>query len=595
MERTAGPGPLKALVMGTDARSFLGVLRSLGRRGIEVHGTWCEPDAFARRSRYVASWHELPVAEAEDGPWADALDALCREEAFDLVIPTHDPSVVALQAQRERFARCARVYQLNPRAFEVAYDKRRTSELARELGVPVPDERVLRPGESVDAGKLIAELGAPLVLKPRRSFAFGRLKWEHQVRKARDAREVETSLDALLEAGEVLAQRNVPGRGVGVEVLAVAGDLRLAFQHARLHEPLHGGGSSYRRSERLDPELLAAVESLCRATDYDGVGMFEFKRDDATGRWWLIEINGRFWGSLPLALRAGADFPWALFQHGTTGRVEPQLPYRVGVTCRNLSIDWPWLWRNLRADHGDEELATVPLRRLLGEGLRAATLRDPIDAFALDDRAPGWAELRAVGSELARLTRKKMSRLPYRVAPLRALLTSGLRRDLARAARILFVCKGNICRSPFAEHYARRVLPRDVELSSSGTYPVPDRSSPAEAVEAARSFGVDLSRHRSHVLDERTAEAADLILAFDESNVARLRELFPAVAPRVFRLGALAPRGSVDLADPYGGALGAYEASYAEIAASLDAVAELLARPAREARPSPEALEEGGA
>jgi protein-tyrosine phosphatase len=270
------------------------------------------------------------------------------------------------------------------------------------------------------------------------------------------------------------------------------------------------------------------------------------------------------------------------------GHVDPQPDYAKGVTCRNLSMDWPWLWRNLRANKGDQELATVGARELLGEAWRTLSLREHFDAFSLDDRGPGWAELRSVARDLARILMKKSARLPFRVPLLRGLLTTRFRRRAAESSRLLFVCKGNICRSNFAEHYARRVLPAYFELSSSGSYPHADRRAPAEAVEAARGFGIDLARHRSRVLSQEELGRADLVLVFDQENLERVVRDFPRAEDKLFRLGALCPGGSVDLRDPYGGDLTTFEGVYGEIAAALDVMAELVTARA------PRALEEPG-
>ena len=82
------------------------------------------------------------------------------------------------------------------------------------------------------------------------------------------------------------------------------------------------------------------------------------------------------------------------------------------------------------------------------------------------------------------------------------------------ARRILVVCKGNICRSPFAEAYLKRRGP-GLEVESAGHYPAEGRESPPAACEAALRFGVDLSRHRSRVLTRGQVEWADLILIFE--------------------------------------------------------------------------------
>ncbi|MDP6764147.1 MAG: ATP-grasp domain-containing protein [Planctomycetota bacterium] len=567
----------KVLVLGRDERSFLAVIRSLGRRGVEVHCAWCPPDAVALRSRYAAHHHDLPVATGCNGPWLVALEALCRRERFDLVLPTHDPSVVALFHQRRRLAECAHVYQLNERAFQVSFDKRATHDLAREVAVDVPDEVPVDAGTRV--GDLLDRLGSPLVLKPRRSFAFGRKKWEHQVRKAVNAEEAEVALRALRDAGEVLAQAHVPGSGLGVEILAEGGEVLLAFQHERVHEPLAGGGSSYRRSVPLEDELLAAVGRLARAMDYSGVGMFEFKRDRTTGRWWLIEINGRFWGSLPLAVAAGADFPWALYRLLVHGERHFDGSYRAGLHCRNLAMDATWIWRHRRARRAGRSLATLPAATLAGElaGLCRGTER--VDTWTVDDPRPGLAQARRVAGEIAWAARGKLARWPYRSALLRRGLTARLRRALPGARRLLFVCKGNVCRSPFAEHLARSLLPEELELASAGTFDEAGRRCPAEALHAARALGVDLSASRSRVLDAAAIDAAEVILVFDAADVTRVSRAFPRARRKLFRLGPLAAHGPVNLRDPYGGDLAAFHAVYAQIATALASLALIVGPP----------------
>ena len=108
---------------------------------------------------------------------------------------------------------------------------------------------------------------------------------------------------------------------MGVELLADQGQILFAMQHRRLHETT-GFGSAYRETVAVNPELRGACEALMRSLNYTGVAMVEFRVDEATGKWILLEINGRFWGSLPLAAAAGADFPLYLYQLLVDGRRE---------------------------------------------------------------------------------------------------------------------------------------------------------------------------------------------------------------------------------------------------------------------------------
>jgi len=141
----------------------------------------------------------------------------------------------------------------------------------------------------------------------------------------------------------------------------------------------------------------------------------------------------------------------------------------------------------------------------------------------------------------------------------------------AEARSLLFVCLGNICRSPFAEHLAREHLDGDRDLVSAGSYPVPGRSSPAEAIAAARPFGVDLSAHRSRVLSREMLEQADAVYVFDQANRRAVASEQPGSPQRVHWLGALSDDGPLSISDPFGGPASEYELVYRQIAEAIEA------------------------
>ena len=382
----------KVLVLGSDTRSFLGVVRSLGRYGLAVHVAWCPPGAAALRSRYVAHAHALPAYDDGDRRWLDALVDLLRRERFDLVVPCDDPTQLPLQLHRAAIEPHAAVYLLSDEAFAVTASKVRTSALARELGIPVPFEVVVDDAGALDR---IQRLALPLVLKPHQSYGTDDLSRKRVVRKVATAAELRPALEAMLRHGPVQVQEHVTGAGVGVELLAHDGEVLVAFQHERVHEPPAGGGSSYRRSVALDGALLDAARAIVRALRYTGVAMVEFKVDARTGRWVLIEVNGRFWGSLPLAVAAGADFPRYLYQLLVEGTRDFPPTYRVGLYARNWLKDAAWLRANAAADASDPCLTTVPAWRIAAELGNVLLLRERSDTFVLDDPAPALAEIGA--------------------------------------------------------------------------------------------------------------------------------------------------------------------------------------------------------
>ena len=108
--------------------------------------------------------------------------------------------------------------------------------------------------------------------------------------------------------------------------------------------------------------------------------------------------------------------------------------------------------------------------------------------------------------------------------------------------KLLFVCMGNICRSPTAEAVFRHVLEQRapgtaVEIASAGTHDyhageAPDR----RAIEAARRRGIEMSGMRARQIEVHDFERFDLVLAMDHENLAELRRKAPAYAHERIRL-----------------------------------------------------------
>ena len=133
----------KVLVLGHDSRAFLSVIRSLGRGGVRVHVGWHAPDSVALRSRYVVKAHHLPPYDETKTDWKSTLRSAMLQERFDLVIPCTDAGVAALQRNRNELQKYGPLYVLSDRAYQVFFDKFKTTRLAQAVGVPTPREVVV--------------------------------------------------------------------------------------------------------------------------------------------------------------------------------------------------------------------------------------------------------------------------------------------------------------------------------------------------------------------------------------------------------------------------------------------------------------------
>lgn len=89
-----------------------------------------------------------------------------------------------------------------------------------------------------------------------------------------------------------------------------------------------------------------------------------------------MEINARFWGSLPLAVAAGIDFPYYLYEMLVKAKVEFNRIYRTNLYCRNLTRDVDWMIANIKADKHNVRLNTKPVYACVLEVANIIMLRE---------------------------------------------------------------------------------------------------------------------------------------------------------------------------------------------------------------------------
>lgn len=568
---------MKILVLGDDTRSFLAVVRALGRRGMEVHAAPGDFSAPALRSRYITRLHEVPSWMGDGCDWLAAMQALLAREAFDVVIPCNETALLPLCRHRATLSAFAVLAIPDEHAVNVLFDKHLTRELAQELGIPVSPGRLPHPADT--AAALIAELGTPVVVKPRRSYSLERMFRRGKVRFVDQAAELSLLLETL-DPDDHLFERFVPGHGVGVSVLAHRGRVLQSFEHRRVRET--PAGSYYRVSAELCPQQLAAVAAMVDRLDYTGLAMFEFRvRDDGQG-WILLEVNARPWGSLPLAVACGVDFPGAWVRLLTSGVEEPAIAYKPGIYGRNLLSDMHDTLSDMARVIA--EPARIPgfLASRIRECRQFLAGRERQDALVRDDPRPGLLELSRL---MGNLGRRLLARVPGR--RLGAHVAARLR--LRAAARmpgctITFVCDGNICRSPFAALALRRLLrgsPGSCRANSAGIMPRPGRPSPEFALRAAHEAGFDLSHHRSCYLSRAMAEAAAALVVFEDANRRAILARYPDLQTPILLLGDLSSSagGRRPITDPVDGDAEVFAATYRQIERALGSLSTTLKRP----------------
>lgn len=393
---------MRILVLDGNENQSVAAVRSLAAAGhrVEVGATtvWSK----AGWSRFAAASFQYPSPEDGGLAFVEALAARASREPGTLVLPMIEQTTQPISEHRAVLERAGARFVLPPHATLLrAFDKEQTTQLARSLGIPVPDTQVIDP--ALDQSALAASLRYPVVLKPRTSeerHGAGQLRTTGAPVYASTPAELVAACDALRRrCRSALVQEFVPGSGAGYFALALDGQVRAEFAHRRIRDVRPtGSGSALRESTALDPVLGGHARRLLEALGWHGVAMVEFRvRDDNTPV--FIEVNGRFWNSLALARHAGMDFPVLLAELAERGSITVPASYRTGVVCRWFLGDLRHLievWRGAPAGY------PVPFPSRLGTLARMAVPRRGTyhDNFELTDP---WPE---AGDWLHFLTRK---------------------------------------------------------------------------------------------------------------------------------------------------------------------------------------------
>ncbi len=156
----------------------------------------------------------------------------------------------------------------------------------------------------------------------------------------------------------------------------------------------------------------------------------------------------------------------------------------------------------------------------------------------------------------------------------RAVMSRISRRDKPR--RILVVCHGNICRSPYLQAVLQRAL-TGTAVTSAG-FVGADRAVPQTALSLGAKRGLDLSRHRSRPLTTPTVRSADLVIVMDSFQAHHLARMFPIDRARIVIAGDLDPRAGASrgIIDPWNRSGDVFEASFDRLDRCAQTLASLL-------------------
>jgi len=412
--------PMTVFVTDGDERPALAIVRALGRRGVRTIVGDERAVNLASTSKYCSRRVAYPSPYDNCEAFEQFLLDFVARERVDVLLPVTDVTTRAVCALQEQLGRRTALAVPPFDAFEAVTDKGTLAEHANRCGVPVPRTCAIEGIESLD--RVIDRFEYPVVVKPVRSRLQTARGWMagsvHYARSARELRDLYARHE-YLAAHPSLVQQRIVGPGIGVFVLFNRGELLETFAHRRLREkPPAGGASVLCESQTVPDSLRGHAVSLLGSLGWHGVAMMEYKQDHRTGEFFLMEVNGRFWGSLQLAIDAGIDFPRLVCELALGHRPQLAEPYAVGVRSRWLLGDLDHLiMRLFKSDRSLQLPGSAPSRvRALVDFVASAAdgSRDGIRDVA--DPRPFLHELRRYVGEIAASAARRVLPAPSGVA-----------------------------------------------------------------------------------------------------------------------------------------------------------------------------------
>jgi predicted ATP-grasp superfamily ATP-dependent carboligase len=364
----------RVLVTDAETRSVLAAARGLADAGFEVAAAAASDVrlAAAHWSRSVSERLVLPDPLTAPGAYLAALERVVRDAGFAALIPGNDASVLAVSAGRARIEPYVRLGLPDHESVRRCLDKSELAAAGARHGLAPPPSVV--SGDAVEAVAAARELGFPVLAKPVSSIVEDATPPRRLSSVlARNAGEVEDALAAC--GGSMIVQRRVAGEVVSFAGVFAGGRLLgEAFSRYRRTWRPQAGNACYSRTADAPAPLRQRVTSLLADLAWEGLFELELIETAEDSDWHAIDMNPRPYGSMALAIGAGANLPAIWCEHllGETPSEARAIP---GVLYRWTDADLRHGLSRLRA--GQPAAAVDVLRARRGTVHPYARAGDP--------------------------------------------------------------------------------------------------------------------------------------------------------------------------------------------------------------------------
>jgi predicted ATP-grasp superfamily ATP-dependent carboligase len=398
MDSQGAPDGDAVVVPAITPPSSLACLRSLGGRDVRTIAVSERETAAAFRSKYCDEAYVTPDPVDDLDGYADALLSLAERPDVRTILPVREHDALVLAKHRAAFGEHVGTPWPDWPTLRRVQDRLELYDVAESVDVAVPDTQLLSACTDFDRELIVKsrytvparefDEGEPGRTAPR---GGGTLYLPTGESPPESAIRFSMGHDPIVQAF-------MPGPSeYGFFAIYDRGEALATFQHRQLRGYKYCGGPSAYRESIHDPDLESAGRRLLDALEWHGVAMVEFKRDPETGEFLLMEVNPRFWSSLPFTVQAGADFPYYAWQLATGRADEIEHGYRVGVAGHLVRGELLYLHSVLTEEYPLVERPGFP--SALWAVLSSIARQPRFDYLDRDDPGPFFQDLRNLVSD----------------------------------------------------------------------------------------------------------------------------------------------------------------------------------------------------
>lgn len=319
-------------------RSSYNALRNLSKHNVSVIASDSSNLGMCQFSRLKKGFVKYTSHYKDENNFIKELQEICKAKNIKYIFPSHNETEV-IARHRNKFDPSLVSLVPDYHHCKLFNNKSDSYDFVKSLGIPVPSR--IKYSNPSSIAKTIEDSGiTKTVIKLLTGNSSKGVFYSNSPKHAQALVKDLITKHCLDSSRYPQIEEYVEGEGYGCSVLYWKGKFIADFTHRRLRDKIETGGTSTFREVAKHDGIEKAARTIFNTIGWNGLAMSEFKVCPKTGRFWFIEINPRMWGSIPLAIESGVEFPYLAWLCASEN---PERAINYYKECKKLN-NWKARW-----------------------------------------------------------------------------------------------------------------------------------------------------------------------------------------------------------------------------------------------------------